>query len=94
MGLTQMLMEEGRQEGLQKGLQEGRQEGLQEGRLEGVREGLIEGIELALSLKFGDDGQKLMGRISGITDIGKLKALKDIIITAADADDLKKRLDN
>ena len=78
MGLTQTLMEEGRREGQR----------------EGQREGLIEGIELALSLKFGDESRNLAERIAQIKDIGKLKALKEIIRTAADADDIKKRLDN
>ena len=67
---------------------------MEEGRREGQREGLIEGIELALSLKFGDESRNLAERIAQIKDIGKLKTLKDIIRTAADADDIKKRLDN
>jgi hypothetical protein len=70
MGLSQMLREEGR------------------------REGLIEGIELALNLKFGDESRNLAERIAQIQDIQKLKAVKEAIRAASDAEDFRRRLEN
>ncbi len=74
MGLTQMLMEEGRREG--------------------QWEGLIEGIELALSLKFGDESRNLAEQIAQIKDIQRLKAVKEIIRSASDAEDFRRRLEH
>jgi hypothetical protein len=81
MGLTQILREEGWREGQQEGKREGR------------REGLLEGIELALSLKFGDESRNLAERIAQIQDIQRLKAVKEIIRSAADAEDFRRRLE-
>ena len=78
MGLSQSFREEGRREGWR----------------EGQREGLIEGIELALSLKFGDESRNLAERIAQIKDIQKLKAVKDAIRAASDAEDFKKRIEH
>ena len=78
MGLSQML----------------REEGWREGQRSGQREGLIEGIELALSLKFGDESRNLAERIAQIRDIQKLKAVKDAIRAASDAEDFKRRLEH
>jgi hypothetical protein len=63
-------------------------------REEGRREGLIEGIELALNIKFGDESRNLAERIAQIQDIQKLKAVKDAIRAASDAEDFKRRLEN
>jgi predicted transposase YdaD len=65
----------------------------EEGWREGQREGLIEGIELALSLKFGDESRHLAERIAQIQDIQRLKAVKEIIRSAADAEDFRRRLE-
>ena len=81
MGLTQILREEGWREGQQEGQREGR------------REGLLEGIELALSLKFGDESRNLAERIARIKDIQRLKAVKEIIRSASDAEDFRRRLE-
>jgi len=86
MGLSQSFREEGRREG--------QREGRREGWREGQREGLIEGIELALSLKFGDESRNLAERIAQIKDIQKLKAVKDAIRAASDAEDFKKRIEH
>jgi len=65
----------------------------EEGRREGRREGLLEGIELALSLKFGDESRNLAERIARIKDIQRLKAVKEIIRSASDAEDFRRRLE-
>jgi len=62
-------------------------------REEGRREGLLEGIELALSLKFGDESRNLAERIARIKDIQRLKAVKEIIRSASDAEDFRRRLE-
>lgn len=61
-----------------------------EGYDQGICEGLLEGIELGLSIRFGEKGVEMMSRIRKIQDIGRLKALKEIIKTAPTAEDLKK----
>lgn len=66
----------------------------EEGRRDGRREGLIEGIELALNIKFGDESRNLAERIAQIQDIQKLKAVKDAIRAASDAEDFRRRLEN
>jgi len=81
-----VLAERLRKEGYDQGVHQGIQQGIQQG----ICEGLVEGIELGLSLKFGEKGLKLMPRIRKIQDIGRLKALKDVIRTAGSAEEFKK----
>jgi hypothetical protein len=64
----------------------GREEGLAEGRVEGR----AEGIELALKLKFGDAGLRLMPEIRAITDAAKLKEILLAIPAAATPEDLRR----
>ena len=66
----------------------------EEGRREGQREGLLEGLELALSLKFGDEGRNLAERVAQIKDIRKLMAVKDAVRTASDPEDFRRRLEH
>ncbi len=70
-----------------------REEGWREGQRKGQREGLLEGIELALSLKFGDESRNLAERIAQIKDIQQLKAVKEFIRSASDAEDFRRRLE-
>jgi len=95
--LEQTLSEEGRKMGMtaadrlrKEGYDQGVHQGIQQGIQQGICEGLVEGIELGLSLKFGEKGLKLMPRIRKIQDIGRLKALKDVIRTAGSAEEFKK----
>ncbi len=76
----------GREEGLAEGLSKGRVEGRAEGRVEGR----VEGIELALKLKFGDAGLRLMPEIRAITDAAKLKEILLAIPAAATPEDLRR----
>ena len=64
----------------------GREQGLAEGRVEGR----AEGIELALKLKFGDAGLRLMPEIRAITDAAKLKEILLAIPAAATPEDLRR----
>jgi flagellar biosynthesis/type III secretory pathway protein FliH len=82
MGLSQSFREEGRREGWREGI------------LEGVREGLVEGIELALSLKFGDESRNLTERIAQIKDVQRLKAVKEAVLAAKNAEDFRRRLEH
>ncbi len=71
---------------------EGYDQGIQQGIQQGIRQGICEGIELALSLRFGEKGLEMMPRIRKIQDISRLKALKENIRTAADAESFEKHI--
>lgn len=59
------------------------------GELRGRKEELYSGIELALEIKFGNQGLELMPIISQITDLQKLKAIQQAIKTVNTANELQ-----
>jgi predicted transposase/invertase (TIGR01784 family) len=95
--IAEELIEQGKQQGeqlgLQKGLQQGEQlglqRGLQQGEQLGLQKGLQQGIRLALKLKFGPDGEALLGAITAIEDVALLQSLADAIEDAASAEVLQ-----
>ena len=68
----------------------GREEGRTEGLAKGRTEGLTKGIEVALELKFGESGLRLMPEVRAIEDEGKLEAVLLAIRTAAGPEDLRR----
>lgn len=52
--------------------------------------GLLKGIELALDLKFGSEGQRLMPEIGQIDDVEILEAILRSIKTATTLDDVRR----
>jgi hypothetical protein len=64
--------------------------GREEGLAEGLTEGLTKGIEVALELKFGEAGLRLMPEIRAIGDEAKLEAVLRAIRTAAGPEDLRR----
>lgn len=76
------LAERLRQEGLQQGLQEGRQQAIQEG--------LFKGIEIALDIKFGVDGLRLLPEIYKIKDVDTLKAVQTALRTVHTTEELRR----
>lgn len=56
----------------------------------GLAQGRLEGIELALEVKFGVAGLRLMPEIRAITDEEKLKAVIQAMRTAATPEDLRR----
>ena len=62
------------------------------GELRGRMEELYSGIELALEIKFGDQGSELMPIISQITDLQKLKAIQQAIKTVNTVNELQQIL--
>ena len=68
----------------------GREEGLTEGLAKGRTEGLIKGIEVAVELKFGESGLRLMPEVRAIEDEAKLEAVLLAIRTAAGPEDLRR----
>ncbi|MCP4110119.1 MAG: Rpn family recombination-promoting nuclease/putative transposase, partial [Desulfobacteraceae bacterium] len=75
------LAEKLRNEGIQIGEERGHQQGL--------REGLLEAVEIGLSLRFGDQGLKLMPFIQQIQDTDRLKSIKEAVKTAKEVSDIK-----
>ncbi len=62
------------------------------GELRGRKEELYSGIELALEIKFGNQGLELMAIISQITDLQKLKTIQQAIKTVNTANELQQIL--
>jgi hypothetical protein len=79
---------EGEAKGLQKGLEKGRREGRQETR----QETLLEGIEVALSVRFGNEGVALMPKVRKLADETNMSAFLHAIKTASDLDSLRNML--
>jgi hypothetical protein len=70
-------LEQGVQQGLERGVQQGLERGVQQGKQEGVREGLLVGIKLALKLRFGSEGLRLLPEIYKIEDVDVLRAIHE-----------------
>jgi len=68
------------QQGYDKGIQQGMQQGMQQG----IRTGLLEGIQLALEVKFGEQGRLLMPAIHDVQALTHLEAIKEVIRTSHD----------
>lgn len=64
--------------------------GKEEGLSEGLSQGLAKGIEVALKLKFGNEGLQLLPEIHAIQEQEKLEAVLDAIPVAASPDDLRR----
>ncbi len=60
------------------------QQGYDKGMQQGIRTGLLEGIQLALEVKFGDQGSLLMPAIHNVQDLTHLEAIKEVIRTSHD----------
>ncbi|MEH2407487.1 Rpn family recombination-promoting nuclease/putative transposase [Nostoc sp.] len=73
-------------------LREGEARGEARGELRGRKEELYSGIELALEIKFGNQGSELMPIISQITDLQKLKAIQQAIKTVNTVNELQQVL--
>jgi predicted transposase/invertase (TIGR01784 family) len=67
----------------------GQEVGREEGREEGERAGLLAGIELALEIKFGDEGKQLFAEMSQIHDLEKLQAISHTLRTARTGEEIR-----
>lgn len=56
---------------------------------EGEKRGLLSGIELALELKFGSEGLQLMSKISQISDIDTLRAIREGLRTMNSLEEIR-----
>ena len=61
----------------------------EDGRVEGRVEGMVEGMAVALELKFGTAGLAFAEELKSITDLAKLRAVRDAIRSASSPDDLR-----
>ncbi len=82
-------LERGREEGREEGLLQGIERGREEGREEGRREGLLRGLAVALDVKFGLEGLKLMPEIREIEDLGILEIIEQAIRTVQAPEELR-----
>ena len=72
------------------GRAEGLSEGLSQGLSRGLSQGLRKGIEVALKLRFGDQGEPLLNELQSIEDRQTLEEILNAIPVAANPDDLRK----
>lgn len=63
--------------------QQGKEKGREEGFQQGLKKGLIEGMELAVKIKFGNDGLFVMEKIETISDMDTLERIKGYILEAS-----------
>ena len=85
----ELIKQEGLEEGLKEGFKQGFQEGLERGREEGRREGLLRGLAVALDVKFGIEGLKLMPELREIEDLGILEIIEQAIRTVKSPEELR-----
>ena len=84
--VERLARQDGREEGLKKGREEGRKKGREEGREEGLREGLA----IAVRLRFGEPGQRLLlPRISALQDVEKLRAVAQALESGKTLEELE-----
>ena len=76
----------------QRAMAEGRLEGKLEGKLEGEMKGLMEGIQGMLEIKFGSVPSEVQNKILAISDLARLKSLKDGIKRAANYEQVRELL--
>ena len=69
--------------------QDFKEKGIEQGIRQGMQQGLIEGIEVAIHLRFGAKGARLLKNIRSIEDINVLRTIKEALITAETADDIE-----
>jgi len=67
---------------------------LQQGERRGEIRGILSSIEVALEIKFGNDGLQLLPTISQILDLERLKAIQIALITGTTLDELRKLISN
>ncbi len=65
-------------------------EGEARGEARGERRGIISGIEIALEVKFGNEGLQLMPQISQITDLEQLKVIQRGVKTVNSLEELQR----
>lgn len=74
----------------ERGYQQGLQQGLRQGRHETAQQEILAGIEVALELRFGVDGLRLLPEIARIEDSNVLRAVLRSIKAAATPDDIRR----
>jgi len=75
-------------------LQEGERRGEIRGEQRGEIRGILSSIEVALKIKFANDGLQLLPTISQILDLERLKAIQIALITGTTLDELRKLISN
>jgi predicted transposase YdaD len=65
------------------------QEGERRGEIRGEQRGILSSIEVALEIKFGNDGLQLLPAISQILDLERLKAIQGSLRKVSTLDELR-----
>ncbi|WP_035256749.1 Rpn family recombination-promoting nuclease/putative transposase [Desulfatirhabdium butyrativorans] len=71
---------------------EGLERGIQQGRQQGIQQGLLNAIELGLEIKFGAQASYLLAAIRQVTDIDRLKAIREAIRIGASLKDIEEMI--
>ncbi|MCF6147393.1 MAG: Rpn family recombination-promoting nuclease/putative transposase [Candidatus Kuenenia sp.] len=88
MTIAARLIEKGKMAGREEGRMEGEREGERKGRIEGIKEA----IEIGLELKYGVEGLKILEKISTITSLEKLEAIKEAVKISRNVEEIEKLL--
>ena len=83
------IAEQWLEQGIQRGLKQGLARGMEQGQQLGIREGLLTGIEVALEIRFGDQGLRLLPEIAQIQDVNVLRTVHRGIAHTKTIDDLR-----
>ncbi|WP_413173920.1 Rpn family recombination-promoting nuclease/putative transposase [Anabaena azotica] len=70
------------------------QQGEKQGEEKGEKKDRISSIELCLEVKFGDEGLKIMPKISEISDLETLKTIQRSILTVENLEELRLAMEN
>ena len=71
------------------GIQKGEKRGEKRGKREGEKKGLLQGIEIALRIKFGQKGSRLLDELRAIDDCRVLSQILERIPEAKGLDEIR-----
>ena len=92
MGVERHALQRGLDKGFKDGLLEAFMQGFKQGYVEGLKEGTLKAVRVALKLRFGAKGLKLLPKIRVIEDVRKLDAICKALEKAAPLEAIREKI--